>query len=455
MSEKILTSDSSRRADRAAPSTAPSTSTSAAPGVGSRLAKMASGLSGSEILKIAGEIRAMVAAGQKICNLTVGDFDSRHFPIPDFLRDAITQAIHAGETNYPPSDGVMALRQSVQRFLKSELALDYPIEGILITGGSRPAIYGTYRTLVDPGDVVVYPTPSWNNNHYCHQVGAVQRPVACTPQEAFLPTKTRLAEAVMGARLLALNSPLNPSGTAFTPKVLAEICDLVLQENQRREKSGTGERPLYVMYDQVYWMLTFGDVKHVTPIALRPEMRPYTVFVDGISKAFCSTGLRVGWIFGPTDVIATMSNLLGHVGAWAPRPEQVATAKLLDRPDLIRAYHDTQRKAMQARLDALHGGMGALKREGFAVDSLKPMGAIYLTARFALAGQRTREGQLLRTNEEIRRYLLTTAGCAIVPFQAFGANEDDGWFRLSIGAVSLAEIDAMFPRVRAALAALS
>jgi aspartate aminotransferase len=248
---------------------------------------MTSGLSGSEILKIAAEIRALVAGGQKVCNLTVGDFDSRQFPIPEFLRDAITQAIQAGETNYPPSDGVLQLRQSIQKFLKSELALDYPIEGILVTGGARPAIYGSYRAVVDPGDVVVYPAPSWNNNHYCHMVGAGPAPGPCSVDEAFLPTRARLAEAVKGARLLALNSPLNPTGTAFTPQVLADLCDMVLEENRRR---GPSERPLYLMYDQVYWMLTFGAVKHVTPVGLRPEMRPYTLFVDGLSKPFCATG---------------------------------------------------------------------------------------------------------------------------------------------------------------------
>jgi len=150
-----------------------------------------------------------------------------------------------------------------------------------------------------------------------------------------------------------------------------------------------------------------------------------------------------------------MSNVLGHVGAWAPRPEQVATAKLLDRMDVIREYHQKERAGMQERLELLHGGLTALKREGFAVDSLQPMGAIYLTARFALAGKRTKNGTVLRTNEEIRRYLLNAAGCAIVPFQAFGAQDDSGWFRMSIGAVSPDEIQAMFPRVRAALAALS
>lgn len=420
-----------------------------------RLSAMASGLVGSEILKIAADIRAQVAAGQKIANLTVGDFDPRQFPIPEFLRDAITQAIKDGETNYPPSDGVLALRQSVQRFLKSELGLDYPIEGILITGGARPAIYGTYRTLVEPGDVVVFPGPSWNNNHYCQLVGAKARAVPCAAAESFLPTRARLEEAIRGARLLSLNSPLNPTGTAFHADVLADLCDMVLAENARRVAAGSIERPLYLMYDQVYWMLTFGEVKHVTPVTLRPQMRDYTLFVDGISKPFAATGLRVGWCFGPTDAIAAMSNLLGHVGAWAPRAEQVATAKLLDRPDVIRAYHDGTKKAMQARLDALFDGLRRLEQAGFAVAALRPMGAIYLTARFALMGKKTKDGATLRTNEEIRRYLLAAAGCAIVPFQAFGTSGDDGWFRMSIGAVSLAEIEAMFPRIRAALELLS
>jgi len=417
----------------------------------SRLSTMASGLSGSEILKIAGQIRALIAAGQQICNLTVGDFDSRQFPIPDFLRDAITDAIRGGETNYPPSDGVMPLRQALQRFYARELALDYPIEGILVTGGARPAIYGTYRSLVDPGDAVVYPVPSWNNNHYCAQLGAVERPVVCSAEQAFLPTRAKLQQAIRGARLLALNSPLNPTGTAFSAEVLGEICDMVLEENRRRRK---GERPLFVMYDQVYWMLTFGGVQHVTPVGLRPEMRDYTVFVDGLSKPFSATGLRVGWCIGPTDVITAMSNILGHVGAWAPRAEQMATAKLLDRPDVIRDFHAVSKRDEQARLDALHGGMNALKGAGLPVDVLAPAGAIYLTARFALAGKSTPAGVVLRTNEEIRRYLLEAAGCAIVPFQAFGAKGDDGWFRMSIGAVSLPDIAAMFPRVEAALRAL-
>ncbi|HEU0299088.1 MAG TPA: aminotransferase class I/II-fold pyridoxal phosphate-dependent enzyme, partial [Longimicrobium sp.] len=287
-----------------------------------RVSTMAGGLIGSEILKIAADIRALLAGGTEVCNLTVGDFSPAQFRIPPPLEREIIHALQAGETNYPPSEGILSLRQAVGRFYQQWLGLSYPVESILVTAGSRPGIYSVYTALVDPGDTVVYPVPSWNNNHYVHLTGARGVPIVCSAADAFLPTRASLERAVRGARLLALNSPLNPSGTAFGEQALAEICDLVLEENARR---GPDERPLYVMYDQVYWMLTFEGTTHVNPVSLRPEMRDYTVFVDGISKAFAATGVRVGWTVGPPDVTARMASLLGHVGAWAPRAEQVAT----------------------------------------------------------------------------------------------------------------------------------
>ena len=419
---------------------------------GGRVSSMADGLISSEILKIAADIRAMLAEGKKICNLTVGDFSPAEFRIPRFLEENIKEALSRGETNYPPSDGMPVLRKSVLGFYERWLHLNYPLDSVLITGGSRPGIYATYAAVVDPGDLVVYPVPSWNNNHYCHLTGAVGKPVVCSRNESFLPTRELLEGAVRGARLLALNSPLNPTGTAFTKQTLEGICDLVLEENMRRRH---GERPLYVMYDQVYWMLTFGSTSHVNPVSLRPAMAPYTIFVDGISKPFAATGVRVGWAIGTTDVIQRMASFLGHVGAWAPRAEQVATARLLNAADEITSYHDVMKRGVQDRLEALYTAISDLRTSGYPVDAIIPMGAIYLSAQFTLNGKRTAAGSLLRTNEDIRQYLLHQAGLAIVPFQAFGAKDDTGWFRLSVGAVSLPEIEAMVPRLRGALDTLS
>jgi len=418
----------------------------------SRISAMSDGMSGSEILRIAGEIRTMTEAGQRVCNLTVGDFSPSEFRIPRFLESEIATALQRGETNYPPSNGLAALREAVCRFYERSLGLRYQPTSVVVTSGSRPGIYGTFRTIVDPGDRVVFAVPSWNNNHYCHLTGAVAVPVATSSKDAFLPTRALLEPIVRGARLISLNSPLNPTGTAFTPETLAGICDLVLEENARRSAS---ERPLYLMYDQVYWMLTFGDTHHVDPVSLRPAMAPYTIYVDGISKAFAATGIRVGWVVGPQDIVSSMNHLLGHVGTWAPRAEQVATAKLLDAPNEIAQYTTDLKAGVRQRLDALYAGIMAMKAENLPVDATEPMGAIYLSARFALNGRRTPDGQVLRTNDDVRRYLLTAAGFGVVPFQAFGVREDTGWFRLSVGAVSMADIERVLPALRQAIRAVA
>ena len=418
-----------------------------------RVSDMASALVGSEILRIAGEIRTLVATGRPVCNLTVGDFDPRYFPIPDVLMEGIRAALEKGETNYPPSNGLQGLREAVARFYERDLGLRYPVDSVLIAGGARPIIYCIFRTLVDPGDKVVYPVPSWNNNHYVHLVGAQGVPVVCRPEHRFLPTREELVAALPGARLLCLNSPLNPTGTAFDHGALLGICEAVLKENEARVREGN--RPLYVMYDHIYWMLCFGGIAHVTPPELLPEMARYTVFVDGISKAFAATGLRVGWGVGPVDVISRMSAVLGHVGAWAPRAEQRATAGLLDDEEGIRHYQAGFKRQLDVRLELLHQGFQAMKSRGLPVDSIPPMGAIYLTVRIHPFGRVTPDGTELRTNRDVRRYVLEEAGIGVVHFGAFGSTVDEGWFRLSVGAVSEADIEEALPRLEEALLRLT
>ncbi len=419
---------------------------------GSRISHMADGLIGSEILKIAAGIRAAVAAGEKVCNLTVGDFSPREFRIPETLERGIERAYARGETNYPPSDGMPALREAVARFYERRLGLSYPASSILVAGGGRPLIYGTYRALVDPGDRVVYPVPSWNNNHYVHMMGSEGVPVVCPPETAFLPTRELLGSAIRGARLIALCSPLNPTGTLFEEATLAGICDLILEENARRS---AGERPLYLLFDQIYWMLTYGTARHFTPVGLRPEMARYTVFVDGVSKAFAATGVRVGWAAGPADVMERMGGILGHVGAWAPRPEQVAVAELLEDDATMDAYHATMKHGIETRLATLYRGLETLSAQGLPLRAIPPRSAIYLTACFDLIGARTPDGRALTTSEAIRQYLLAGAGMAVVPFNAFGSVEESGWCRLSVGAVSPDDIAALLPRLERALRVLT
>jgi aspartate aminotransferase len=299
---------------------------------------------------------------------------------------------------------------------------------------------------------VVFGVPQWNNDYYCTIVGAEPVMIECDASTRFLPTAKMLRPLVRGARLLALNSPLNPTGTLYDATTLTDICDLVLEENARR---GDRERPLYVMYDAVYWMLTTKGLDHVDPVSLRPEIAPYVVTVDAISKAFASTGLRVGWAIAAPDIIRPMNDIIGHVGAWAPRPEQVATAKFLGNDAAVDRFIDNMRTDVTARLDAVYSGMVAMRDDGLPVDCVRPQGAIYVSARFALHGMQTPDGTVLHTDDDVRQYLLRAAGFAVVPFNAFGAQGDHGWFRLSIGVVSVQQIEGIFPSLRRAIEALA
>src|SRR4051794_6995877 len=246
--------------------------------VDASLSRLARGVVGSEILRIAAEIRAMKAKGAAICNLTVGDFDSAQFPVPGKLLDGIRDALAAGHTNYPPSDGMPALREAVAAYYARHLGLRYPVESVLITGGARPLLYGTYLTVLDPGDAVIYSVPSWNNNHYAYLTGARAIELPVTAASNFFPTVDDLRPHLASGRLLLLNSPLNPTGTAIAPEQLRLICEAVVEENHRRERTGTPV--LWLCYDQVYWQLVFGgagrgEARHVTPPGLVPEIAPY------------------------------------------------------------------------------------------------------------------------------------------------------------------------------------
>jgi aspartate aminotransferase len=416
------------------------------------LSALARGLVGSEILKIAADIRELQAAGREICNLTVGDFSPSEFRIPSTLESSITEGLSAGQTNYPPSDGVLALRKEVASFYERGLGLSYPVESVLIAGGARPLIYATYKSIVDPGEKVLYPVPSWNNNHYTFLASAEPVEVIVGPETNFLPTAEMIAPVLDSVRLICINTPLNPTGTVLSEREVRAIGQLVVEENIRRRKAG--RRALYIMWDQVYWMLTFGDARHCTPPELVPESAAWTILIDGISKSFAATGLRVGWSLAPPYVTARMRDILGHVGAWAPRPEQVATAKLLSDHDAITSFHTKMIGEVRQRLDRLHDGFQTMKRDGLPVDSIAPQGAIYLTARVNLAGcsLSSCDGQTIGTNEDIRQLLLDGAGMAVVPFQAFGLREETGWMRLSVGATSRSDIDGGLERVQALLA---
>lgn len=413
----------------------------------SLLSKLAESLVGSEIVRLGNAINDRKARGEKIYNYTIGDFDPSIFPIPALLEEEIVRAYREHRTNYPPADGILPLRMAVASLLKRKEDLEYATDEILISSGGRPLIYALFKAVVDAGDKVIYAVPSWNNNHYTHMNGGEHCVVSVTPENNFMPTATDLAPHIPGATLLCLCSPQNPTGTTLDKVELEKICDLIIAENATR---GAAEKKLYLMYDQMYWTLTYGSTEHHNPVTLRPEMKAYTIFVDGISKSLAATGVRVGWSMGPAPVIAKMKALLSHIGAWAPMAEQFATARFLDHETAFDEFLTGFRKEIDDRLHYIYAAFEKLKQQGFPVDIIAPQAAIYLTVKFDLKGW-SYKGNTLNNQTEVSEFLLNEAHLAIVPFSCFGADSESPWYRMSVGTCRYEDLDDMFRELSTAL----
>ncbi len=416
-----------------------------------KLSHLAETLIASEIVRLGAAIKEKIKSGEHIYNYTIGDFDSSQFPIPSSLQNEIINAYNEGYTTYPAAEGELDLRKAVADFIEKNEGISYTPQEILISCGGRPLIYSVFRSIVDKGDKVIYPVPSWNNNHYAHFTDAEHIMIEATKENNFMPTAAQIEPHIKGATLLALCSPLNPTGTVFSKEELEAICDLVIAENETR---GDGEKKLYLMYDQIYWTLTFGDTQHYNPVSLRPKMKDYTVFIDGISKAFASTGVRVGWSMGPAELIVKMRSLNSHVGSWAPMAEQKAVAKFLSQEKEVHDYLGCFKKGVETRLQKLYEGFQQLKSEGFSVDAIIPQAAIYLTVQIDLVGKQTEDGSVLEDQAAVTEYLLSEAKLAMVPFGFFGAGRESNWYRLSVGCCKVEEIDDVFSKLKAALVKL-
>ena len=396
-----------------------------------KLSHLAETLPGSQILAISNAIKQRIRGGENIINFTVGDFDPSIFPIPDALEEAIINAYLKKYTNYPLAEGNLDLREAIANFTKSFEGINYEASEVLVGSGGRPLIYALYRSIVDPGDKVIYPVPSWNNHYYTQFVGGTSIEIETTADNYFMPAAKQIAPHIKSAVLLALCSPQNPTGTGFTKDNLKAICDLIVEENKLRSDN---EKKLYILFDQMYWLLTYGANQHYDPVSVCPAIRPYVIYVDAISKSFAATGVRVGWALGPSVVLNKMKAILTHVGAWAPMAEQKAVAAFLVNTKVVEEYLLNFKAQLEKRLQLIYSGILSLRQEGYPVDAIAPHAAIYLTVKIDVPDAHT--------------LLLEKAGIAVLPFSVFGAAKDSPWYRISVGTSKIEDIAAMLKKLK-------
>lgn len=400
-----------------------------------KLSRLAHTLEGSKILTISRAVKALVEKGAAVYNYTLGDFDPAIFPIPAQLKKEVIRAYEEDWTNYPAAEGNSDLRAAIGRFVKEWLGLEFDSSSIIVAAGGRPLIYAAYRAICDPEEKVVYGVPSWNNNHYTHFVEGNHVALHTCAENGFLLTAAELQPHIKDAVLISLCAPQNPTGTVYTSQALYAICKLIAEENKRRPAT---QKKCYLLYDQMYGLLTY-KVHHVDPVSVNHEMRPYTIYIDAISKVFAATGLRVGWSMGPELVLAKMKSILTHMGAWAPMPEQKAVARFLGRSEYVRSFLSGFKTGLSDRLMQIYKGIEEMKKEGLPVDAIEPKAGIYLSMKIDMEE---------KTPADIAKLLLEKAGIAVLPFYAFGADENLPWFRISVGTCAKDEIEEMLECLR-------
>ena len=397
-----------------------------------KLSHVGNNIVGSEIIKISQKIKE-ISKTTKVQNLTIGDFDSSINPIPEKLKNYIVDSYNQNLTNYPLSAGQLNLRQSVSEYLKKRQGIDYNENEILVGGGVRPLIYTVYKALVNDGEGVIYPVPSWNNNHYSFLHGAVKQEIECRPESSFFPTVEDIDSRVNDTTsLICICSPQNPTGRVINPEVLKGICELVVRENKFRA-SQVGSRPLYLFFDQIYSDLTI-EGSFIHPLTLCPEIRDYLICVDGISKSLCATGIRVGWLFGPQDIVGKMTEVFSHIGAWAPKPEQNAVARYLNDYEDMVEFVNSKTKQYSHISNKICDKIQELKDKGFRIDYQRPEGGIYISIYLG-------ESLSFPSNESYTKFLINRCGIGLVPFEYFGSQLNRGWFRMSIGGVDPNNVD--------------
>lgn len=416
-----------------------------------QLSNLANNITTSPILTFAASVNAKIAAGEKVYNLTVGDFNPHIYPIPSQLKDNIKQAIDDNHTNYPGAVGMPKLRSGVRSLIDHYCGVDIDENDILIASGSRPLIYATFKTLVDKRDKVLFPVPSWNNDYYTTLSEGCAITIETTAENNFMPTRDELLPHIQEATLLALCSPQNPTGTVLSKQQLIDICEVVVAENKRR---GESEKPLYVMFDQVYWLMAFSDDVFHHALSVNPQMQKYAIFIDGLSKSFAGTGIRVGWATGPSEVIAKMRSFVAHIGAWAPKAEQVASGEYLSNLSQVDDFLKGFNTKLQTILDKLYDGFMQMKTAGLPVDSIKPEASIYLSIRMDLVGKTTQNGTLLDSVDQVQEFLLTEAKVAILPFSWFGATNNINWYRISIGTCPPDAVESILENIKNAIISL-
>ncbi len=367
----------------------------------------------SATIAVTQKARELKAKGRNVISLGAGEPD---FDTPDNIKDAAIDAIRRGETKYTPVSGIVPLREAIAAKFKRENGLDYKPEQTIVGTGGKQILFNAFMATLNPGDEVIVPAPYW--------VSYPEMVAICggTPVfvEAKLETDFKLTPEALEAAItpktkwFLFNSPSNPSGAAYTHDELKALTDVLLRHEH-----------VWVLTDDMYEHLVYGDFKFATPVEVEPKLYDRTLTMNGVSKAYAMTGWRIGYAAGPLALIKAMDMIQGQQTSGACSIAQWAAVEALNGPQ---DYVAESRVAFERRRDLVVSMLNQSK----GLKCPTPEGAFYVYPSVAdLIGAKTPAGKVIETDEDFVSELLEAEGVAVVHGSAFGLGPN---FRLSYAA---------------------
>ncbi len=387
--------------------------------MGSRVSDLLSGLAPSATLAVDAKAKALKAAGEPVIGFGAGEPD---FPTPEHIVEAAALACYdPSNYKYTPTAGLPELREAIVNKTRRDSGLVIDAHQVLVTSGGKHAVATAFMTILDPGDEVLIPAPYWTTYpESVYLAGGKAVPVMTSETDGFRVTVDELERArTPKTKMLVFVSPSNPSGAVVHADGVAAI------------GRWAAEHGIWVLCDEIYEHLVYGDVKHVSMPVVAPELTDRWVVVNGVAKTYAMTGWRVGWMIGAPDVMGAainyQSQTTSNISNISQRAAVAALTGDLSAVAFMRAAFDRRRRTMTSMLNAIPG-----------VSCAEPEGAFYCYPNVRGLLGRSLGGRVATTSAELAEVLLESAKIAVVPGEAFGT---PGFFRLSyaLGDQDLAE----------------
>lgn len=374
-----------------------------------RISQRIGAIQESATLAVDAKAKALKAAGEAVIGFGAGEPD---FPTPAHVVEAAAAACREPANHrYTPTPGLPQLREAIATKTRRDSGFECTTAQVLVTNGGKHAVYNVFEVLLDAGDEVLVPAPYWTSYPECIALaGGITVPLPTTPASGFRVTVDQLeAACTERTKILLFVSPSNPTGAVYPPDEVEAIGRWAV------------ERGIWVVTDEIYEHLTYGDHAFSSMPTLVPGVVDRCVVLNGVAKTYAMTGWRVGWMIGPTDVVAAAVNLQSHstsnVCNVAQRAALAAITGDLSAVDEMRAAFERRGRTMYELLAKIPG-----------VECIEPQGAFYCFPSFEGVLGREIAGRVVKSSLELCEVLLDVAKVAIVPGEAFGA---PGYARLS------------------------